>query len=175
MSLNTKSVNFEVMSTLISLQQIFGSGHIILRFIFGLILTTSIACQSRNSSDDTKQQTVEASTEDTSKATVDDVETGIRSYIKTQTDKGDGFFAIEDDSLELNLRLVRVHTEYLSVLSPGRYFACVDLADTTGDVYDVDFFLSGKPGDMDVTETKVHKLNGKPFYTWKQQKDETWK
>lgn len=163
------------MSKLKSLQQILGSDRVFLRFIFGFILTTSIACQSPNSSDNTKQKTVESSTEDTSKATVDDVETGIRSYIKTQTDKGDGYFAIEDDSLELNLRLVRVHTEYLSVLSPGRYFACVDLADTTGDVYDVDFFLSGTPGDMNVTETKVHKLNGKPFYTWKQQKDKTWK
>ena len=73
------------------------------------------------------------------------------------------------------MKLVRVHTEYLSNLGPKRHFACVDLADISGDVYDVDFFLSGDPGDMDVTETTVHKLNGKPFYTWKQQEDKTWK
>jgi transglutaminase-like putative cysteine protease len=70
---------------------------------------------------------------------------------------------------------VRVHTEYLSNLGPGRHFACVDLADESGDVYDVDFFLSGQSGEMNVTETTVHKHNGKPFYTWKQQKDKTWK
>lgn len=162
------------MSKLRPLHQTTQPGRVILRYIFGLILTTAVACQPSNSSDSTKQKTVELSTEDARKATVADVETGIRSYIKTQTEEGDGYFAIEDDSLRLNLRLVRVHTEYLSVLSPGRYFACVDLADTTGDVYDVDFFLSGKPDDMDVTETKVHKINGKPFYTWKQQKDKTW-
>ena len=41
-------------------------------------------------------------------------------------------------------------------------------------MYDVDFFLSGDPGNMDVTETSIHKLNGKPFYTWKQKEDKTW-
>jgi len=142
--------------------------------ITGFLLATSVACQSGNSSEESKQITVETPADEHPKATIADVESGIRSYIKTQTDKGNGYFSLEDDSLQLNLRLVRVHTEYLSVLSPGRYFACVDLVDTTGDVYDVDFFLSGKPDDMDVTETKVHKLNGKPFYTWKQQEDKTW-
>ena len=72
------------------------------------------------------------------------------------------------------MKLVRVHTEYLANLGPRRHFACVDLVDISGDVYDVDFFLSGNPGEMDVTETTVHKLNGKPFYTWKQQPDKTW-
>ncbi|MGB6037852.1 MAG: transglutaminase domain-containing protein, partial [Cryomorphaceae bacterium] len=52
---------------------------------------------------------------------------------------------------------------------------CVDLAEESGDVYDVVFFISGKPGDMTVTEKSVHKENGKPFYTWRQQKDKTWK
>lgn len=74
----------------------------------------------------------------------------------------------------LRLKLVRVHTEYLSNLGPESHFACVDLADVDGDVYDVDFFLEGKPGDMGVTRTTLHKLNGKPFYTWKQRKDKTW-
>ena len=75
---------------------------------------------------------------------------------------------------ELRLKLVRVHTEYLSNLGPGRYFACVDLADVSGDVYDVDFFLAGDPGKMKVTETTVHKINGQPFYAWEQQSDGTW-
>jgi len=142
--------------------------------IAGFVLITSIACQSDDSSEKSNQNKIETPVDEQRKATIADVEKGIRAYIKTQTDMGDGYFSLEDDSLQLNLRLVRVHTEYLSVLSPGRYFACVDLVDTTGDVYDVDFFLAGKPDDMDVTETKVHKLNGKPFYTWKQQEDKTW-
>jgi hypothetical protein len=72
------------------------------------------------------------------------------------------------------MKLVRVHTEYLANLGPKSHFACVDLADESGDVYDVDFFLNGEPGAMDVTETSVHKLNGKPYYAWKQRKDKTW-
>jgi hypothetical protein len=57
---------------------------------------------------------------------------------------------------------VRVHTEYLANLAPQKHFACVDLASTDGHVYDVDFFLSGDPGRMTVTETTVHKTNGQP-------------
>ncbi|MCR4317986.1 MAG: transglutaminase domain-containing protein [Planctomycetes bacterium] len=64
--------------------------------------------------------------------------------------------------------------EYLSDLGNGVQFACVDLADVNGDVYDVDFFLAGSENDMRVTNTTVHKLNGQPFYAWKQQSDKTW-
>ncbi len=108
------------------------------------------------------------------RATIADVEAGIRQYIKTKTEADSGYFSIVNDSTNLNLRLVRVHTEYLSVLDSHSYFACVDLADTKGDVYDVDFFLSGTPENMEVTETTVHKLNGRPFYTWQQNPDKTW-
>jgi len=108
------------------------------------------------------------------KVTVADVEAGIRAHIKTKTMGASGYYHFRSDSQEHHLRLVRVHTEYLSVLAPHRFFACVDLADTTGDVYDVDFFLKGEPGAMNVTQTTLHKLNGKPFYTWKQKADKTW-
>jgi len=109
------------------------------------------------------------------KATIVDVEKGIHDYITHKTESEGGYFTIEDDTLNLKLRLVRVHTEYLSVLKKGKYFACVDLADTSGDVFDVDFFLEGTPEKMEVTSTTVHKLNGKPYYTWKQdKKDKSW-
>ena len=70
--------------------------------------------------------------------------------------------------------LICVHLEYLANLGPRRHFACVDLASTDGDVYDVDFFLAGEPGAMTVTETTVHKINGQPLYVWKQKRDKTW-
>ena len=108
------------------------------------------------------------------RASIGDVEKGIRAYIKEKVKEGNGYFELKNDSMDHRLRLVRVHTEYLSVLGPERYFACVDLADTTGDVYDVDFFLNGDPGAMEVTQTTMHKLNGKPFYTWQQGEDKTW-
>lgn len=103
-----------------------------------------------------------------------DIERGIKANIDQKVADGGGYFNMTSEGKELRLQLVRVHTEYLSNLGPRRHFACVDLADISGDVYDVDFFLEGDPGSMKVTETTLHKLNGKPFYTWKQRKDKTW-
>ncbi|MEX2564935.1 MAG: transglutaminase-like domain-containing protein, partial [Cyclobacteriaceae bacterium] len=108
------------------------------------------------------------------KIAIEDIAQGIKTYIDQKAQENNGFFIIKDGEKLLRLKLVRVHTEYLSNLGPNRHFACVDLADTSGDVYDVDFFMEGQPGQMQVTETTVHKLNGKPFYTWKQREDKTW-
>ncbi len=103
-----------------------------------------------------------------------DIQAGIEGHIEAQVRLGGGYFKLPFRNQELRLKLVRVHTEYLSKLGPGRYFACVDLVDISGDVYDVDFFLAGDPAAMKVTETTVHKLNGQPFYAWEQQSDGTW-
>jgi hypothetical protein len=42
-----------------------------------------------------------------------------------------------------------------------------------GKTYDIDFFLAGPPGAMKVTDTTVHKIDGKPLYDWKE-KDGKW-
>ena len=103
-----------------------------------------------------------------------DIQAGIEKHIEEQTKLGDGYFKMAFKDEELNLKLVRVHTEYLANLAPLQHFACVDLASTDGHVYDVDFFLSGDVGEMTVTETTVHKTNGQPLYVWKQKQDKTW-
>ena len=107
-------------------------------------------------------------------AATDAIQKGIERHIEEKVRLGGGYFQLSFRDKELRLKLVRVHTEYLSKLGPGRYFACVDLADLSGDVYDVDFFLAGDPAAMQVTETTVHKLNGQPFYAWEQKSDGTW-
>ena len=103
-----------------------------------------------------------------------DIQAGIEKYIEDQTRAGGGYFAFSSDGKEYLFKLVRVHTEYLANLGPRSHFACVDLVDTRGDVYDVDFFLAGDPGAMTVTETTLHKLNGIPFYAWKQNRKGVW-
>ena len=103
-----------------------------------------------------------------------DIEAGIQHYIEEQMRLGGGYFTLPFNEKELKLKLVRVHTEYLANLGPRYHFACVDVADIEGDLYDVDFFLKGDPGSMTVTETTVHKINGQPFYTWEQKEDKTW-
>ncbi|MEQ8628637.1 transglutaminase domain-containing protein [Ekhidna sp.] len=108
------------------------------------------------------------------RVSIEDVDRGIRAHIDNEVAESNGYFHYEGDTSSLDLKLVRVHTEYLSVLGPNEFFACVDLATSEGDVYDVDFFLSGTADSMEVTRTNLHKLNGKPYYTWKQAKDKTW-
>jgi len=107
-------------------------------------------------------------------ATTAAIQTGIERHLEEQVRLGGGYFKLPFRNQELRLKLVRVHTEYLSKLGPQRYFACVDLADISGDLYDVDFFLAGDPAGMKVTETTVHKLNGQPIYAWEQKSDGTW-
>ena len=103
-----------------------------------------------------------------------EIQAGIEKHVEAEVARGGGYFSLPFEEKTLRLKLVRVHTEYLSSLGPTRQFACVDLADVSGDVYDVDFFLDGGAGDMKVSETTVHKLNGQPFYAWEQKEDKTW-
>ena len=137
-------------------------------FLFvGLLLFAITSCQ---------KEKEHSSAENTrKKVSIEEVEAGIRANIEAKTKEGGGYFNFQKDTVDLSLKLVRVHTEYLSVLGPDEFFACVDLATAEGDVYDMDFFLTGEPGDMRVTRTDLHKLNGKPYYSWKQNKqDKTW-
>jgi transglutaminase-like putative cysteine protease len=142
-----------------------------LRILMAFLLLLASGCNlaEKKQNEAQKQQENEAP-----KVVTADIEAGIKAHIAREVEAGDGYFYMETDDGALRLELVRVHTEYLSNLGPGRHFACVDLADVSGDVYDVDFFLSGDPGNMVVDQTTLHKLNGKPFYTWKQQEDKTW-
>jgi len=117
---------------------------------------------------------VMADTADNSTVVTADIQAGIEDHIEKQVRLGKGYFHMPFKDRELKLRLVKVHTEYLANLGPDSHFACVDLADVSGDVYDVDFFLTGKTGSMKVTETTVHKINGQPYYAWEQKKDKTW-
>jgi hypothetical protein len=141
-----------------------------LRIILVFALTLMISCNSSTKQKEEKTLAVK----NISKVVTADIEAGIEANIAKKVEEGGGYFNMATEEGNLRLQLVRVHTEYLSNLGPQRHFACVDLADVSGDVYDVDFFLEGDPGSMIVTETTLHKLNGKPFYTWKKRKDKTW-
>jgi transglutaminase-like putative cysteine protease len=118
--------------------------------------------------------TIDSPPENAPNVVTADIQAGIEKHIEEQTKLGMGYFKIQFEDKELHLKLVRVHTEYLASLAPKKHFACVDLASTDGNVYDVDFFLSGDPDNMTVTETTIHKINGKHLYVWKQKDDKTW-
>jgi hypothetical protein len=99
-----------------------------------------------------------------------DISTGIKKQIDSDRKKsGDKKFHVNYRSKDLALDLIRVHDDRLSSLGESKYFACVDMKATNGTIYDIDFFMAGQPGSMRVTETSVHKVNGKPLYNWKEE------
>jgi hypothetical protein len=103
------------------------------------------------------------------KVSTRDISAGIKRHIATDRKKaGDKKFHVTYKSQDLALDLIKVHDARLANLGNGSYFACVDMKATDGKIYDIDFFLTGSPGNMKVTETSVHKINGKPLYNWKE-------
>jgi hypothetical protein len=106
--------------------------------------------------------------------TTADIADGIQKHINERTKAGAGYFHLRDGEKDLSLTLERIHNDKLTSLSRTKHFACVDMRGTDGNLYDVDFFLKGHPGAMTVSETAVHKVNGKPRYNWKQGKNGVW-
>jgi len=99
-----------------------------------------------------------------------DISAGIKRHIASDRKKSsDKKFHVNYRGKDLALDLVKVHDDRLSSLGSGKYFACVDMKATDGTIYDIDFFMAGQPGSMTVTETAVHKINGKPLYNWKEE------
>lgn len=108
------------------------------RIIFVFMLALMMACNSNKKQKEEEQALLNTNIP---KVVTADIEDGIKANIAKKVDEGGGYFNMDMEGKELRLQLVRVHTEYLSNLGPRRHFACVDLADISGDVYDVDFSL----------------------------------
>ena len=103
-------------------------------------------------------------------ATMSNVSSGLKEFISGYAAKSaDKKFHIPFQRKDLALDLVKVHDDRFSNLGGDKYFACVDMKGNDGKIYDVDFFMVVQPGKLSVTETSVHKVNGKPLYSWKQE------
>ncbi len=96
-----------------------------------------------------------------------------------QSLKNNGVFKIKDDKTgkELQLEFVDTHQPVRQLDNDGHYFACTDfrVVGTKDQIYDIDFWVSDKDGNMTVDETRVHKVpelkSGQwiqvPRYEWK--------
>ena len=108
-------------------------------------------------------------------ASMTDVSDGLKRFISGYAAKSpDNKFHVPYQRKNLALDLVRIHDDRFSSLGSDKYFACVDMKGADGKIYDIDFFMLVKPGKLTVTETSVHKINGKPLYNWKEEKG-VWK
>jgi hypothetical protein len=107
---------------------------------------------------------------------VTDLEKRIKEDIAEKSKANHGVFKVEDPELKKtwDLKLDHVHTERLSKLSADTYFACVDMKDPNGKVIDVDFFLKSDGDKLEMSDTTIHKIEGKPRYNWKEE-DGFWK
>ena len=103
-------------------------------------------------------------------ATMSSVSSGLKEFISAYSAKSaDKKFHMPYQRKDLALDLVKVHDDRFSNLGGNKYFACVDMKGGDGKIYDVDFFMVVQSDKLTVTETSVHKINGKPLYIWKQQ------
>jgi hypothetical protein len=108
-------------------------------------------------------------------ATMSTVSNGLKEFISGYSAKSpDKKFHIPFQRKDLALDLVKVHDDRFSNLGGNKYFACVDMKGKDGRMYDIDFFMNVQPDKLTVTQTSVHKINGKPLYNWKEEKG-VWK
>jgi hypothetical protein len=103
-------------------------------------------------------------------ATMSSVSAGLKEFISGYSAKSaDKKFHMPYQKKDLALELVKVHDNRFSSLGGNKYFACVDMKGKDGTMYDIDFLMAVQADKLTVTETAVHKINGKPLYNWKQE------
>ncbi|HEX4803686.1 MAG TPA: hypothetical protein VFV14_09250 [Myxococcaceae bacterium] len=96
------------------------------------------------------------------------LEKAIKEQIAEKAKANGGKLAVNDDVLNKTwqLDLVKVHTDKLTQLDDKTYFACVDFKATDGTLVDVDFYMKDDNGKLSLSDTTVHKINGKPRFNY---------
>jgi len=103
--------------------------------------------------------------------TADFVKKSIQSHVDAQAKAQGGVFQVKDDKLNKTwkVKLDKIHDPVRMFEKDGKpiYFACSDFksVDST-DILDIDFWMAPKGNELVVTDTKIHKVNGEPRYTY---------
>lgn len=100
--------------------------------------------------------------------TATDIKAAMMTHIEKKT-KNQKPFVIKDKKLKKTWRLnfVKIH-DPVRMIDDKTYFACTDFKSTSSsDVLDLDFWLvPTSSGKLKVVEEKIHKVNGKPRFTY---------
>ena len=90
---------------------------------------------------------------------VDDIKSTMTKYIESNIDK-EGVFHMQDDKTGelLALKFVQIHDPVRQIGS-DIYFACTDfhVVGEPDKLYDLDFWINDKTGELGVYQSKVHK------------------
>ena len=120
----------------------------------------------------TKQENPEHPKKETSPLTTTELAKGIKDYVAKDSELKGGYLLIYDPSIKksLELTLTKVHEDKLSQVGENLYFACSDFKATNGKTYDLDFFMKQGENGLEMTEISIHKEEGKPRYSWAEEK-----
>jgi hypothetical protein len=100
---------------------------------------------------------------------VEDIKSTMQTYITRQLD-ADGVFHLLDDKTDevLALKFIMVH-DPVRQIEGNIYFACTDfhVVGKPDKIYDLDFWMNGEAGELNVYDNKVHKEpRWSLFYGW---------
>ena len=114
----------------------------------------------------------EPAKKETASLTTADLAKGISDYIEGDSKLKGGYLLIYDPTIKksLELTLTKVHEDKLSQVGENLYFACTDCKASNGKMYDLDFFMKQGENGLTVTEISIHKEEGKPRYSWAEEK-----
>ena len=99
------------------------------------------------------------------------VKNAIKEHVKEAARANNGVLLIHDDKLnkDWRLQLDKIHDPVRTFEKDGKtiYFACSDfLSVDSDDRLDIDFWMVEKGGKLEVIDTRIHKLNGEPRFTY---------
>lgn len=109
----------------------------------------------------------------TAAPTIEDVAMFLESHCAEATKASGGWMTIHDEKagIDRELRLDKIHRERLAKTGEATYFVCADFKDSSGKVFDLDFWVKQGHDGLMVAETMIHKEDGEPRYTWQQDGD----
>jgi YHS domain-containing protein len=93
--------------------------------------------------------------------------------------KNNGIYMLKDDKTGqvLQLQFVDTHQPIRQLDDNGHYFACTDfrVVGTKDQIYDIDFWVTDKDGNMSIEQTRVHKVPELKDGQWVQVSRYDWK
>lgn len=90
----------------------------------------------------------------------------IESYVK-DIEAEQGVFEIEDELTGATRRLTFVRVHERVGKTGDLYYSCTDMRDTaTGELLDLDFDVDATDGQLNIVDTRLHKVAGEARYTY---------